>query len=256
VNLPAERSRVGTVDEGAVLDDRHVGSEEATRLALEFLEASAGKQLFLWVHYFDAHTPVRVPDDLASSARTASERYDAALTGIDRSVATLLRRLDGPDLNDRVLVALFSDHGEEQGEHGGSFHNTSVYEELTRVPLAFRGTGVRRGVSREDASLVDLWQTLARVVGAGDPGSPSHDLWPVLGGGPDRPRVVATELDSTAGQRHTAVIVGRWKAIVNVRSGTRELYDLDLDPLERTPLPLDDPDRELPHPIRRFLGRD
>jgi hypothetical protein len=29
-----------------------------------------------------------------------------------------------------------------------------------------------------------------------------------------------------------------------------------LAPLERTPLPLDDPARELPHPIRRFLGRD
>ena len=236
VNLPAERSRIGVVDHGAVLDGRHVDAREATDLALALLEQLAGEKFFLWLHYFDAHTPLRVPADLDAEADTVDERYDAALTGIDRELARVFERLDAPDLNGRVLTCLFADHGEEQGEHGGRFHNTSVYEELARVPLAVRGPGVAAGVSREPVSLIDLWTTLARAVGHTPlAASPSIDLWPVLLGGPDRDRIINVELDSDDFQRHSAVIQGDWKGIVNVRSRTRELYDLTQDPLETDP---------------------
>ena len=52
----------------------------------------------------------------------------------ERTVATLLRELEATPRWDDTVVVLLSDHGEEFREHGGIYHNHSLYDEDLRVP--------------------------------------------------------------------------------------------------------------------------
>jgi arylsulfatase A-like enzyme len=130
---------------------------------------------------------------------------------------------------------VFSDHGEEFGDHGGQFHGRSAYEELNRVPLLFVGPGIEAQSRPGAAWLVDLAPTLLDLAGAGVPGGlHGRSLVGALRGAALPERTLLIEVPEEEGPlRLRAAVRGRWKLIANYRSGTLELYDLAADPLER-----------------------
>ena len=67
---------------------------------------------------------------------------------------------------DSTLVIVTSDHGESLGEHGEDVHGYFVYEATLRVPLIFRGPGVKPG-TRIDAlaRTIDLYPTILEITG-------------------------------------------------------------------------------------------
>ena len=71
------------------------------------------------------------------------------------------------DLDDKTLVIITSDHGENLGEHGMIDHLLSMYDTTLHVPLVMRYPKVFSGGRRYDGlvSLVDVFPTILDVCG-------------------------------------------------------------------------------------------
>jgi hypothetical protein len=119
--------------------------ERATEALLRFArEVPTGAPWFAVLHLSNTHAPYRVDtalqpfaphsdDPLADvGAFHNQQRNSVALQ--ERTLAAMLRELRArPDWSD-TAVLLLSDHGEQFREHGGLYHNHSLYEEELRVP--------------------------------------------------------------------------------------------------------------------------
>ena len=129
------------------------------------------KPFFLFVNYFNCHTPYNppkpfkkkffVPDQdldfrklkyIASGQAThgfqkkaiqITERewevikswYDGEISYLDFRIGELLRFLNSQGILDNTLSIITSDHGEYFGEHGLASHVFGLYDELLHVPL-------------------------------------------------------------------------------------------------------------------------
>ncbi len=215
--------------------DRFTGvrvAREMTDAALEWLgRQSAGKPLFLWVHYYDPHTPYS-PPGLDPEAPLA-QRYAGEVASMDKEIGRLLAALPGGA--GRWLIAAVGDHGESLGEHGEPDHGIFLYHSTLHVPLLLAGPGVPRGkVVEEAVSTSRLASTLLRLTGKGKAalpfGRPLPGL-PALDSGTASPVYAETRYPLTAygWSPLEAMFDGRFKLIVAPRP---ELYDLAADPGE------------------------
>ncbi|MBI5118857.1 sulfatase [Candidatus Poribacteria bacterium] len=132
-------------------------ADEVTKAALEWLEKNKDQKFFLWVHYFDPHSPYyEYNGDLSSvtgkaptsqkegsfsleETSRAIKLYDAEVSLMDVWVGNLLRKIEQWGLTGSTLIIAVADHGEGLGEHDYYFeHGGKLYETLLRVPLIVR----------------------------------------------------------------------------------------------------------------------
>ncbi len=100
-------------------------------------------------------------------ARWISDRYDASVGTVDQHLGDVLRRLEELGLDDRTVIAVTSDHGEELFDHGGLSHGHALWRELVQVPLILAGPGIPEGVRvKTQVSNRHLAPTLAQLGGA------------------------------------------------------------------------------------------
>ena len=181
-----------------------------------------------------------IPDEALERMR---HLYARSVAYADDWLGRLLEALDGRGLLDDTLVIVTSDHGENLGENRLFGHAFSLDERLTHVPFVAAGPGAPEDESAR--SLADLPQIVASAAGlTGHPyastGLPVAEFDPP--GAADHPKVQAFVRDHELGdeglERLTAVLTsasdGRRKLVV--RDGRELLYDLEVDPLERSPL--------------------
>ncbi len=152
---------------------------------------------FLWVHYFEAHSPYKVTPyaaeklegydgilaDGASSedltalkgkwARSPADRaalralYEGSVREADQLVAEFLTLLDRTGQRDNTLLVVVGDHGQMLGELGVAGHGAMLWEEILRVPFFIidpRNPSATRRVE-ERVALVDLFPTLVDLLG-------------------------------------------------------------------------------------------
>ena len=62
-------------------------------------------------------------------------------------------------------MAIAGDHGEGLGDHGELTHGMLAYDSTLRVPLVLAVPGVRRRLTIEPVSLVELAGTLVQLAG-------------------------------------------------------------------------------------------
>lgn len=257
---------------GGALDQR---ADTTTEKVLRWLAArpADARPIFLWVHYFDPHTPYDPPaawrDRFApASADPLTEwirRYDQEIAFTDAEMGRLLdgfRRYRSG--RGEALVVVASDHGEAMMEHGHVHHGLTVYEESVRVPWVVSWPGRLPAGGRRlsgPVSLVDLAPTIIGLLGLRVPGlgEEGRDLSPTLLSGAElierRPILLQRRVfepgasDSlfappwATGGTGRGIVgegfglrLGRWKLIEEQDSGRRELYDLEADPGERSDL--------------------
>jgi arylsulfatase A-like enzyme len=178
--------------------------------------------------------------------------YDAGIRWVDAQVARLVKALRGLGLWNTCVTALTADHGEEFLDHGGRYHPPSkVAEELVRVPLLLRAPGLTQaGTVAAPFSLLHLAPTLLDLAEVPIPRSfrgRSHSELLRSGkswegdaiieciAGCTNPFVQENRLHA----RVLAVRETRFKMVFDFNSATEQLYDLDADPGELRPLPLD-----------------
>ena len=70
-------------------------SAAVTDAALTVLNRARKKPLFLWVHYYDAHSPHVQPEEIETFGKAHADIYDAELKLCDREVGRLLSAIEG-----------------------------------------------------------------------------------------------------------------------------------------------------------------
>jgi arylsulfatase A-like enzyme len=256
-------------------------ADRVTDMALEWL-ATAAAPYFLYVHYTDPHDPYLppgewrqrfvgdpglLPDELLqrqaftrtplTTAQLDALRgmYDASIAFADFEIGRLLDALP-----DDVLVVVVGDHGEEFLEHGGLLHGHSVFEELLRVPLIFRGPGVCAGKQvGAPVSHVDIAPTLLDLAGLPPLDDPTgRSLRAELQLEQPRPEErVLFAVREYGGVKVVAARRGSLKLMLNEQTGAAALFDLLADPAERRNLAADRPDllRQLVAAVEGRAGR-
>lgn len=179
--------------------------EQVTGGALEALAEAkrAGRPFFLFLHYWDPHTPYLPPPpfdrmfytgDPAAAHHTSMEpvmgsqwfanyfrewlegvrdrefvkaQYDASIAYADLCISHVFNRLRELGLMEESVIVLGADHGEELDEHGCWFDHHGLYDTNVRVPLLIRLPGAAEAgrVVRAPASLLDVAPTLLDLAG-------------------------------------------------------------------------------------------
>ena len=250
--------------------------DQLSSLASRWLRGNEKKKFFLWVHFYDPHTPYQPPavylqgkepppgmrrdltveEHLAIRLRQRdpgpAERewvrqlYQAEVRWVDAAVGSLLAELKRSGHYEDTLIVLLSDHGDELWEHGRVGHGHTLYEELLRVPFLVKLPGDPAGHRRGDVAVPVSTASLAATILdlAGKPLPPRYpaapSLAPVLRG----ETVLPEPLLSTGVQRieeQEAVVFDGFKLIRWERSGRQELYDIARDPEEISDLTASNP---------------
>ena len=158
------------------------------------------------------------------------QAYLASVSFADAMVGQVLDALDRSGRADDTIIVLWSDHGWHLGEKL-RWRKETLWEESTRVPLIVVAPGITTPGARSarTVSLIDLFPTLAELVGLE---APSHlegtSLMPLLED-PDAPRNQMAI--TTSGFGSHAVRSERYRYI-RYRDGSEELYDHETDPNE------------------------
>ncbi|MFO7652351.1 MAG: sulfatase [Candidatus Krumholzibacteriia bacterium] len=200
--------------------------------------------------------------------------YDAAVATVDRALGRLWRQLERWNLQERTLVSVFADHGEEFLDHleeslhwrhdprpwHGIGHGHTHFQELLHVPWLAVGPGVPAGVRhRAPVSLCDLAPTLVDWLGVAPLPLPQQQVDGLVGRSLTReaaalPRAAAAARPEPAlgtatavgpertllseaiafGPDLVAVRRGRWKLVAQRGGKPLGLFDLDTDPGEKT----------------------
>jgi choline-sulfatase len=203
--------------------------------ATRWLTANSNSTFFLFVHFYDLHTPYNLP---ASYSARFGTGYDAELRYVDEQVGTFLDFLRQRNLFDNNLVVLLADHGEGLEDHGEDMHGYFVYQSTIRVPLIVHwpaGSASFPAKVAEPVRLMDVAPTILEF--AGIPAPPEfqgRSLMELLRpDGPKTPRDIYSE--TLYAHMHfgcsalQALRSGRYKY---VDAPKPELYDLTADPGE------------------------
>jgi len=76
----------------------------------------------------------------------------------------MIEKLKEANVWDNTVLIVTADHGEEFGEHGGTIHSRTCYEEVTHVPLFLRipNAGAKR--IQSPVALLDIVPTLLEML--------------------------------------------------------------------------------------------
>src|SRR6185436_16460641 len=136
--------------------------------AIDLLDRLGDRPFFLFLHFYDPHWHYDPPEttrrlferpyqgtitgvwgDFSKRKEvTAADRdhlidlYDGEIRYVDDELGRVLDHLRKRGLDGGTLLVVTSDHGEEFREHGAWEPQRTLYEEVTRIPLMFRGPGV------------------------------------------------------------------------------------------------------------------
>jgi arylsulfatase A-like enzyme len=229
-----------------------------------WLGQNRGRRFLAYLHYMDPHDPYTpadhpprpagLSDEIAAGqvervARAVLLRGRAPLAppevthlrrlyGLevhdwDAALAALLATLDAEGVRDSTAIVVVADHGEEFQEHGQMKHRLHLYDELVRVPFVAAGPGITAGRAREQVLGVDVFPTVAALLGVDvPPGLPGRN---VLAAREPRPAFSETRYGVLPDGRRAALVsvrAGGWKLITAPDLGHAELYDLAHDPGE------------------------
>jgi len=226
-----------------------------TDLALSWLEDQASPW-FLWLAYTAPHAPFHLPpdslhysqglsDDPAAIDADPLSYYLAMLEAMDTEMGRILDAVD----RQNTIVIFIGDNGPPTAVAQLPYRprrvKGTVYQGGLQVPLVVSGAGVDRAGQREAAlvSSVDLFATIAEL--AGTEGQDSHDSQSFVGllgdaSAPARTHVYA----QIGGDAPAFAIRDSTYKLIDFGGGSRQLFNLALDPYERSDLLADDLDSE------------
>jgi arylsulfatase A-like enzyme len=242
--------------------------------AITWLRENSEQPFFLLVHSYEPHIPYRrthyakdlpsgtldetydVPDAKAVRAGETSagdtERayvralYDGGARFADRQVARLLETLDELALTQRTVVIVTSDHGEDLGDRDPrdlGRHQHHLYDELLLVPLIVVAPQRMWALDRvkPQVRLVDVMPTVLALAGLPEQaGADGRSLLPLMRGEGEAPRQAWATLREGDSQLVALRVNGgkliSSRPLESDGSVRDELYDLRLDPIERTDL--------------------
>ena len=173
----------------------------ATKLtdkALELVD-NCNKPFFLFIHYWDTHTPYSAPERIynelkpegggqelkalfaniknekwkeyllkaageATTAEEVSAMYDSAIKYVDQEIGRLVKYFKEQGIYENTIFVITSDHGESLIEHGIFFDHHGLYDESIHVPLIFNNLPVGGKRIKDFVQHVDIVPTLLDIL--------------------------------------------------------------------------------------------
>lgn len=242
-------------------------TEALTRETRKALDAPLrnGQPFFLQLAHYAVHTPLQVDPRFYDKYRDAGldereARYASMIEGMDKSLGDVLDFLQERNVADRTIVIFMSDNGGLSlvPPRGGQAHTHnqplragkgSVYEGGIRVPLMVKWPGVvkPRTTCEQPVIVEDLFPTILEMANVGDyrtrqtVDGVSMVAWlkdPSKGG---NERALVWHYpnkwqpnDGPGINYKSAIRLGDWKLIHDLRTGSLELYNLADDIGEQT----------------------
>ncbi len=171
--------------------------------------------------------------------------YYASVSYIDAQIGKLLNTLDSLNLTENTIIVLWGDHGWHLGDHGIWCKHTN-YEQSTRSPLIFAGTGIKASVNNSPTEFVDIFPTLCDLAGLEKPKIlAGKSLLPILKGEKNSVKEFAVSQFPRGKRMGYAFRNERYRYVVWLNNDFRstqafdeklvtdiELYDYQADPLE------------------------
>jgi arylsulfatase A-like enzyme len=225
--------------------DKERKGQEATQLALNWLNENKDRKSFLFLHYYDPHYDYSPPEPFAS--QFPNNPYAGEIAFTDHCVGQVIQKLKDLEIYDSTLLIVTGDHGEMLGEHGEETHSYFVYESAIKVPLIIKRPGQKNSITvSELTGLIDITPTICSLLDI----NPAvlfqgNDLSPFLEGneieGYERFLYSESVTPQMIGASTLmAISHGKWKYIQAPRP---ELYDIDADPGEKNNLIEQEPHR-------------
>lgn len=137
-----------------------------TEAALDVIHQDRKRPLFLWVHYFDAHSPHRQPKGEKVYGKSAQDAYDAELRFVDRYIGELLDGIEKQYMGD-AFVILTGDHGNgfDLPRHKKNGYGQDLNTVTLNVPLMFHGPFVSPRRIDRLATTLDIVPTIVNLLG-------------------------------------------------------------------------------------------
>ena len=248
----------------------HLRGDRVNRRLIPWLRNHRDERFFLFVHYWDPHTPYNQPeefrsifhhepgrlDDLEVKTAPAGYRYvpgwgrvgelweprpeegkptidlyDGEIRFVDSLIGEVMETLETLGLADETVVVITSDHGEQLGQHG-MYGHAGLHESVTYIPLIMWGPSVlpQGKVVEGYVQQADLAPTILSLLGLPEDKMPKFD-------GENLLPVVEGEREARReafieDHEYRAVLSGEWKYILDFFSLRGELYNIREDPME------------------------
>ncbi len=119
-------------------------AEQVTDNVLEWIEMKHNRPFYIYIHYMDVHGPYDtywypLYDENNYGVQDVREKlinvYDGRILYLDQHIKRIWETLTALNLTDKTMFIVTSDHGEEFFDHLGTGHNTTLYDELIRLPI-------------------------------------------------------------------------------------------------------------------------
>ena len=192
----------------------------------------------------------------ADDAAYLKRVYELKVRDADERLGSFLTQLKTMGLYDNSIIILFSDHGDEFMEHDGLDHGATLYQEQLHVVsmIRFPGYGRRQDIHAPVRTL-DLFPTVFDALGLDGPTRVDGvSLLPLLRGQKLDLSVYA-ESDYRLFVHQRMIRRGKFKLILDLLDGKRELYNLEKDPGETEDISSQDPrvTYEMEQDLRRWM---
>ena len=223
--------------------------EDVTRAAIDFVDRHADEPFFLFLNYYDPHSPW-IPEEAflkrfwKGPQPTPEQRdefnnalYDAELAYMDHHLGRFFEHLLQSGLYEESWIVVTADHGELLGDDGMYGHGNSLSQAEVHIPLIIKEPGADRPRRTDDSIVqqVDVMPHLLERLGLPKP--PNMQGVPIPGRG--HPIVAEVYplpfMGASKGWRQQ----GDWRVIFHDRykfawsgNGTHLLFDLEADPTE------------------------
>lgn len=214
-----------------------VTGTEIAQLVTTYLENERPKKkLFAWAHFVDPHDSYVAHERFPPTGPLPRNVYDSEVAFTDSVIGRVLESIERSGMANSTAIVLTADHGEAFGEHGTTKHGSTLHEEEVRVPLILHLPSVEARTIDSPRSALDIAPTIAQLLDVAIPGSWQgisllKDLTPVE----REERTVIVDVPSAYSRPpRQAVIRGHTKVILT--RGSAQVFDLAVDPGEKTPL--------------------
>jgi type IV pilus biogenesis/stability protein PilW len=108
-------------------------AEDVNKVAIQWLEKQKDNRFFLWLHYYDPHSPYFPPFPYVFDYR--DRLYDGEIAYVDNCIGKLFKHMKEMGLMDKTVIILTADHGEGLGDHNELTHAVFIYDSTLWVPL-------------------------------------------------------------------------------------------------------------------------
>lgn len=267
-NTPSAHNKMGGFGRGfdIFLEHEWDSAEDINKAVSKELK-KISEPLFLFMHYMDPHDPYDPPEKFKrmfctpyddkefiaqgnpnpifqmltgeKPSRKITQRdlqhlrdlYDGEVAFYDFQFGRFLDRLSKLGILENSLVIICADHGEEFLEHENVKHCHSVYETLAHVPLIIKTpSGQPRGSRKALVQNLDIVPTILDYINI-DPtefGFHGKSLKPII----EKDKAI-NPYSFCVQHNWRSINDGRFKLIINVKTGAIAFYDLQKDPHEK-----------------------